>query len=282
MQFKKYLFSLIALISFIDSFGQNASKKSKTSLLITAGTATYFGDLTTDLHSLTFNPNLGLGLSYNLTRLFGARAELNYFRLGAIKSDMSGDISFSSNNFEFSGVVLYDLQSHIKPASKRNKVSSYIFAGFGITSFHSKVEKSGNFISYDSLSESKHSGYTPVIPFGAGVKIKLGSKTDLILELGYRKTFTDYLDNVSPHYIATDGNAITYPPADVQKSKNDSYIFTTFKILYTPKNFLQKKLKTATTLSRTQIKKSKDSSIKISKSKKLSSNKKSRMDSTIF
>jgi hypothetical protein len=38
------------------------------------------------------------------------------------------------------------------------------------------------------------------IPFGVGIRYKLTDKIDLNVEMGLRKTFTDYLDDVSGNY----------------------------------------------------------------------------------
>lgn len=40
-----------------------------------------------------------------------------------------------------------------------------------------------------------------VIPFGLGVRYKLNNAFDISFEMGYRFTFTDYLDDVSKHYV---------------------------------------------------------------------------------
>lgn len=39
------------------------------------------------------------------------------------------------------------------------------------------------------------------IPFGLGVRLKLNEVLDLALEVGFRYTFTDYLDDVSQNYV---------------------------------------------------------------------------------
>ncbi len=48
------------------------------------------------------------------------------------------------------------------------------------------------------------------IPFGAGVRYKLDRNWDLGFEIGWRKTFTDYLDDVSSNYA---------DPADIPTDK---------------------------------------------------------------
>ena len=41
------------------------------------------------------------------------------------------------------------------------------------------------------------------IPFGGGVKIGVSENFNIILEYGLRKTFTDYLDDVSMTYVGS-------------------------------------------------------------------------------
>jgi hypothetical protein len=43
---------------------------------------------------------------------------------------------------------------------------------------------------------------------GLGARIKLAPNFNLVVEGGYRKTFTDYLDDVSGKYIAPTGDAV--------------------------------------------------------------------------
>lgn len=88
------------------------------------------------------------------------------------------------------------------------------------------------------------------IPFGAGVKLSLTDNFNVGLEMGFRKTFTDYLDDVSTTYVdeslllsnrgakavelayrgdeLKDGNP-NYPPAGAKRGNSlqkDWYYFT--------------------------------------------------------
>ena len=44
------------------------------------------------------------------------------------------------------------------------------------------------------------------IPFGLGARYKLNKSFDLGFEIGFRKTFNDYLDDVSTNYVASRNN----------------------------------------------------------------------------
>lgn len=48
--------------------------------------------------------------------------------------------------------------------------------------------------------KSTYNKYTPVIPFGIGKKFYLNNKISIAIDLSLRKTFTDYLDDVSTTY----------------------------------------------------------------------------------
>ena len=47
------------------------------------------------------------------------------------------------------------------------------------------------------------------IPIGGGIKIAINKSFNIILEYGARKTFTDYLDDVSTTFVG--GNGDPYP-----------------------------------------------------------------------
>jgi hypothetical protein len=61
--------------------------------------------------------------------------------------------------------------------------------------------KSGDWVSLRPLRtenvDYKH--VTRILPFGAGFYLKFSSRVQLNLEGGFRKTFTDYLDDVSSY-----------------------------------------------------------------------------------
>jgi hypothetical protein len=52
------------------------------------------------------------------------------------------------------------------------------------------------------------------IPMGVGLKIILNDRFDTGFELLYRKTFTDYIDDVSTHYIDPDLFDVYLSPED--------------------------------------------------------------------
>lgn len=174
------------------------------------GTSNYRGDLQDKAFS--FNQAHiagGLGLSYNFTNHFSVRAN---FKIGKVSAnDAKGrnhvrNLNFTSNLTE--GEV--DLQYFITPFGQ-HILTPYVFAGIGLYHFDPYTfDSTGKKYFLKPLSTegegfvSGKSAYNLTqasIPFGAGVKMALTDNVNIGLELGFRKLFTDYLDDVSGTYV---------------------------------------------------------------------------------
>ena len=174
------------------------------------GTSNYFGDLCDGFDCAIPRPNMVVGVEYRLDESITLRAELNWVQLAG--SDKGGDVyyrnlSFRANNFELSGVVQYDIFEYNKMYRRRHLLSPYVFAGVGITSNNPQAELDGEWYSLRKL-QTEGNSYSPisfVLPYGAGVKLKINPMLNLTFEAGYRWSFTDYLDDVSGDYKDLNG-----------------------------------------------------------------------------
>lgn len=93
--------------------------------------------------------------------------------------------------------------------SERHRWTPYIFGGASMFMF--KPEQIGSKLSLKDFgtegqlqSTSKKKEYSTTafaIPFGVGVKFSLGRRLGLGVEWGMRKTFTDYIDDISSTYV---------------------------------------------------------------------------------
>ncbi len=97
------------------------------------------------------------------------------------------------------------------------RLRPYVFAGFGVYHFNpqgSLTDANGNVTWYDlkplrtegegmaQYPNRKEYSLTQFnVPMGAGIKYFLSHKTTIGLEVSYRQTFTDYIDDVSTNYI---------------------------------------------------------------------------------
>lgn len=85
----------------------------------------------------------------------------------------------------------------------------YIYSGIGGIYYQPKTKYNDDWVKLRTLgTEGQYltDGTGPyneldiVIPYGLGYKFRLGRSTSLVVDLGFRHTFTDYLDDVSTVY----------------------------------------------------------------------------------
>lgn len=247
-----------------------AMRRDRTLILtVGTGTASYFGELSNDGDYLQANPNFHAGLQMYLTRKIAVRTELSWFQLSGDDSKASKEsgrlgrnLSFSENDFEFSAVGIYNLYPMGRSFYQRPSFNVYGFAGIGLLYFNPTTMYKGT--KYQLAPQHtelvSYSTIVPVIPMGLGVRFRLGPFTNLCFEGGFRKTFTDYLDDVSTvhHDAAKYPNALSYalsdrrgelnPPEALKKEgdirgnpkTDDAYILYSVKLeYYLPVNFLQ-------------------------------------------
>ncbi len=242
------------------------------SLILTGGTGTssYLGDLALQGDYLQANLNIHAGLMYYLNHRIAIRSELSWFQLSGddskatVESGRRGrNLSFSSSCFELNAVAVISLYPQGRSFYQRPAFNVYAFGGIGLMYFNpTTIDKSGAKVSLQPLQTElvSYSLITPVIPLGIGVRFKIGPFANLCFEAGYRKTFTDYIDDVSTiHHDASKfsnpksyelsdrrGELSTPQPlkkeGDIRGNPNndDAYILYSAKLeYYLPVNFLK-------------------------------------------
>ena len=256
----KFLFSLIAsTLVTVTTSAQGFN------LDLFLGTSNYLGDL--QEKRFTFNQAHlagGIGLSYDLTEKFSLRG-------GVMFGKISGDDKLGRNkarNLNFSSGLTeahLGVQYYITPLGQRS-LTPYVFAGLGLYHFDPYTHDTSGTKYYLKPLSTEGQGFIEdkeyysltkmAIPFGAGVKLSLSDKINVGLEIGFRKLFTDYLDDVSDVYVdrnlllanrgekavelAYRGDEIkdgtfTYPDAGSQRGSpqvKDWYYFTGLTLSY--------------------------------------------------
>lgn len=181
------------------------------SLILVAGTGTssYLGELTVPGDYLDAKPNLNVGVQLYLSRRISVRSELTWFTLsgsdeayGVNGRNANRKLSFKSSNIEFNAVGVIDLFTHGNRYYRRPGFNIYGFGGIGFTYFNPKADYKGQTYVLQPLQTEGvlYSRITPVIPVGGGVRFRFGPNINVSVEGGLRKTFTDYLDDVSSVY----------------------------------------------------------------------------------
>lgn len=203
------------------------------SVAISLNAMNYFGDVVpnptlTSLRAGASRPNVGLSLTRRLAPRLSVRAALSYGRITGEDSKAAdpGDadarfrhhrnINFRNDLVELSAVGVVDLFANRYAYTRRPNFVPYVFGGIAL--FHhnpkGRVEggtvpgtlTKGDYLRLQPLrTEGQKEGYSLTqiaLPFGVGGRYRLNQKMDLSLEIGWRKTFTDYLDDVSGDYTA--------------------------------------------------------------------------------
>ena len=183
-------------------------------LNLSGGFSNYLGDLQEKSVTLEqSNRAYGAGLSYDLTHHLSLRAGVAFGKVGADdklnrQSDLQArNLSFQSSIKEANLLAEYnflDLRFH--------KFTPYVFGGVAMYHFNPfTTDTLGNKIYLQPLgTEGQGLAQYPgrkqykltqlAIPFGAGLRLRLTDNIVVSYELGLRKLFTDYLDDVSTTY----------------------------------------------------------------------------------
>ena len=179
---------------------------------VRAGVASYNGDLKRKSFSFSQSSFIGsIGGRYDITEHITARTYFSYTTLKA--DDKKGSALMKTRNLNFkSHIFEWELGAQYNFLDLNcSWWSPYVYAGIGAFHFnpYTKDENGSKTFLYPLSTEGegitggikKYSRMQFCIPFGVGVDRSLNEDMKLGFELGYRKLFTDYLDDVSDVYI---------------------------------------------------------------------------------
>lgn len=220
----KRLFTVLILIGAVVQLADAQSFYSvrrDRSLLFTAGvnTSTYYGDLKDNGDIFDVKPSLSLGLLYYVSKRVGVRGEFSWVTLSGSDANSKDEgrsnrnLSFTSSNYEFNVSAVVNLIPQGGRFYQRPPFNLYGFIGVGGLYFNPKAELDGTKYALKPLQTEgvSYSTFTPIIPYGIGGKIKINPFFNLAVEAGWRKAFTDYIDDVSTRYV--DNASFTDPIA---------------------------------------------------------------------
>lgn len=174
-----------------------------------SGTSTYLGELQNPNDYIDAKPSIAAGIQFFpwpnlLSNRVSARAELTWFRLQGDDTKANNDrvernLSFFSNNMELNTAGLVHLFPQDIRFYKRTAFNVYGMIGVGLMYMNPKTEYQGVNVALQPLQTEgiKYSRFQFVMPYGIGIKFKSGPFYNIAIEGGWRKTFTDYLDDVS-------------------------------------------------------------------------------------
>jgi len=125
-------------------------------------------------------------------------------------SNYKRNLSFRSNVDELSVHLIFRLLPAKKGFQLRTRLTPYAFGGVALFHINPQAELDGIWYDLQPLGTEGQTleGNYPdpyklwqfAIPFGGGLSIKISYSFDVAFEIGLRKTFTDYIDDVSSNY----------------------------------------------------------------------------------
>jgi len=154
------------------------------------GTFNYTGDLVRNYNFKYSKPAATVFYRSNLSKVVSFRAAFTAGKIGASEKPIDAfavnrNASFNLFLLEASTVMEYHFLNW-RETKRFVRFTPYLFAGLGLFGISGNAQKNAE---YSNVQGS--------IPFGAGVKYIYNPKWYLSLEFGIRKTFFDYLDNIS-------------------------------------------------------------------------------------
>ena len=201
----------LVLLCFLFPIAVSAQQRWHINLF--GGVSNYQGDLQDKPITLDqSNGAFGAGVKYDLTNYISVRAGFNYGRIEADDKRnkeilQRRNLSFQSKIFEVNLLGEYN----IFDLSDR-RFTPYVFGGVALFHFNPYAyDTLGNKHYLQPLStEGQGLSIYPdkkpykltqfAIPFGAGFKFRISDNAVIGYEFGLRKTFFDYLDDVSTTY----------------------------------------------------------------------------------
>ena len=213
---------LLFIVAFALSFSAKAQQFiPNTEIGILLGTSYYLGDLNT-AHFNQPLPAAGLIIRKNIDKRFAYKAELMYLNITSDERNSEDTIAknrglhFKSPIYELSGQIEFNFLP-FQPENPLYTWTPYVYTGISIFHYNPKAENQyGEFVDLQELgtegqgtttlfneeteTRDKYSLIQYSIAMGGGFKIAVNPSFNIILEYGVRKTFTDYLDDVSTTY----------------------------------------------------------------------------------
>ncbi len=231
------LFVFIALLAFKLNAQPKRFRGKPIEVGITLGASNYYGDLTPLIAINETKPMGGIICRFNYSDFLTLRGNALFGQISGDDKNYASDaarykrnLNFKSNIIEFSGTLEWNIMGYGE-TQRTNPGSPFLFVGLGVFKFNPMTQfhyieglydpaEYGNLQQYDGKwielqpmstegqettqynQERRRYSLTQIsVPFGVGYKKQFNEVWAWGLELGLRKTFTDYLDDVSLTYV---------------------------------------------------------------------------------
>lgn len=193
---------------------------SRGELTLCGGGMFYIGDLNNQSAFSLPRLGYGIGLRERLDNRWALRVGVVVGSVGCDEDYLvRRNLSFRSHVYELSAMAEFNFRP-FGPGATESQWTPYLFGGLGIFHFNPEAQLtytdgSTEWVELQPLcTEGQGTSAYPdrrqyarlqlCLPFGMGVRWRLGKTFSLSVEYGFRKTWTDYLDDVSTTYVGAD------------------------------------------------------------------------------
>ncbi|MFY0644040.1 MAG: hypothetical protein JXR19_06205 [Bacteroidia bacterium] len=173
------------------------------------GASNYHGDLADEIVFSETHAAGGIFYRYNINQFWAYRPMISYMRISGsdqnFEENVIRNLSFQSDIIELSNTLELNYQPFSNSPFHQN-ATFYAFVGFSMYYHNPKALMNDEWFELSSMNnEGQTLGndyhlFQFSIPFGGGFKYNITPNLITSVELGWRRTFTDYLDDVSTVY----------------------------------------------------------------------------------
>ncbi len=204
---KKVIIIICGIFLTISTYAQRSE------LGVMLGTSYYLGDINPS--GQFYSPNFAAGLiyRYNLSPHWAIKFDALYGTVEGSDADFGNirNLSFKSHILEFSSQIELNFWEYFT-GSRSHRFSPYIFAGLAVFNYNPQaMDSTGTWHDLQPLgtegqgtinypTRKVYSLTQLAIPFGVGFKYSVSKAICVGIEWGLRKTFVDYIDDISTTY----------------------------------------------------------------------------------
>lgn len=214
------LIILLLLAIGVTTTAQRSDFLGRSELTLAAGGMNYIGDLNNQSAFSTAHLAFAAGLRTRIDNRWTLRFEAAYGNISCEHDYLElRNLSFRSHIYEGAVTVEFNFRPY-GPGATESTWTPYLFGGLGLFHFNpeaSYIETDGSEVwvalqplctegqgTPDHLDRKQYALLQLCMPFGVGFKWRVSKSVTLTAEYSFRKTWTDYLDDVSTTYVGGD------------------------------------------------------------------------------
>lgn len=212
LTFNKTVVTILSILTTGTLLGQNIE------FGIYGGVSNYIGDVSEQkMRGDQYHPSAAVMGRYNYTQRVTFKGLIAYGKVSGADSLASNvknkirNTNFTSDIFEFSAQVEYNLVPNNLSSRGGRPFIPYLFGGIGIFHYNPKTTYLGNEYELQPLGTEgqgttqynelkKYDLTTVCVPIGIGIKKRVSRSFVVGVEAGFRFTFTNYIDDVGGKY----------------------------------------------------------------------------------